>query len=236
MSTVRSSRAGSATRTGARRWSGGRRRARSAWPSRRRRPRRGPGEGDGHAGHRPGRRAEEAVVPPKGRAGTGHVGHRGEVDVGADAAQQPPGRGARRPRRGRAGGADSLRPARRRPWQAPHQAALLVDHDQQRGAEAGGARDRLQAPIRARAPSSPAMLPPSSSTAPASPRRMRASSSAGGRAGEAVDDLLPGELGRRQPGRRRGRDGDQQRGDEAADHGPAAVTSPRAPRSPARPS
>ena len=40
---------------------------------------------------------------------------------------------------------------------------------------------------------------------------------------EAVDDPLAGELGRREVGRRGGRHGDEQRGDEAADHGCARL-------------
>ena len=93
---------------------------------------------------RPGDRGARSVpnsrpARAEGGAGPGDVGHRGQVNICADAAQQPARGSTRRPRRRRPGGADLHRPARRRPREAPHQAAFLVNHYQQRRPQAGRA-------------------------------------------------------------------------------------------------
>ena len=112
-------------------------------------------EGHRHPRHPCRRAARDATLGDQRGTRPADVGDRRQIHVGAHRAQQPPGRAPRGARDDGPGGAQLGARLGRGAPQAPHRAALLVDHHQQGLVERGRAGDRLQTgrPARARRPS-----------------------------------------------------------------------------------
>ena len=102
-------------------------------------------------GDRRGARAEAAFGLLGVAARPGDVEHRRQIDVDADVAQVGGGAGALGAGEAGAAGAHLRRRGGRGAVDPLHQAALLVDHHQQRVAQPGGTADRLQGGDRAAA-------------------------------------------------------------------------------------